>query len=144
MDSLRLVPRESLSPDVPCCRCRTGGQPWDRIAGQAYCPDCEETLVRGEGEPFVVRTEKLPCTVCEQVGTIAYLTLPLNSTVAVALDLCPRHFRRLLGRCLEPSAHAQLRRRLQNLAVPVERVFLLHDTFYDAQGRALLPVPGVE
>src|SRR4051812_49102924 len=44
MESLRLVPGESASTLEPCSRCHATGQRWDRIAGQTFCPDCEESL----------------------------------------------------------------------------------------------------
>jgi hypothetical protein len=55
------------------------------------------------------------------------------------MELCPRHLRGLLGRCLEPTAFNQLRRQLRTLGLHVEDIFLLHGTFYDAQGNPYLP-----
>ena len=140
MDGLRLFPGESLPAPEPCCRCGASGQHWDRIGEQCYCPDCEEGLVRGEGEPLALRTAKHRCAVCDRPGTVPYLTLPLQGSVLLAIDLCPWHFRDLLGRRLAPSAFAQLRRRLQGLRLEADQVFLLHEAFYDPNGRALQPV----
>src|SRR6266498_315097 len=68
MDGLRLFPGESLPAPEPCCRCGASGQHWDRIGEQCYCPDCEEGLVRGEGEPLALRTAKHRCAVCDRPG----------------------------------------------------------------------------
>jgi hypothetical protein len=144
MDSLRLVPGESAPPLEPCSRCHASGQRWDRIAGQTFCPDCEESLVRGESEPLITPTEKRRCCVCDYPATVCYQTLPLDGDTLLALDLCPEHFRALLGRRIEPYAFFQLRRRLLNLGLSVEQVFLLHEAFYDREGQALQPVPEVE
>ena len=45
----------------------------------------------------------------------------------------------LIGRRLGPFAYHQLRRQLAALGLDADDVFLLHDTFYDVQGRALQP-----
>jgi hypothetical protein len=47
--------------------------------------------------------------------------------------------RSLVGRRLEPTAFRQLSRRLSSLGITSEEIFLLHDAFYDRQGRALQP-----
>ena len=140
MDGLRVV-KEELSAQTPCSRCRSAGCPWDRLAGQAMCPDCQEALAQGEGEPFVVRTEKKRCAVCQQAGTVRYLTYPLHSTDPVEMDLCPRHFQSLLARRLERHAYHQLSRQLQTLGFTARQVFLLHEAFYNEQGQSLQPVP---
>jgi hypothetical protein len=140
MDSIRLA-ADDPAPDAPCCQCGGTGQCWDRLAGRPYCPDCEEALVRGEGPPLVVKVEPHRCGICDQAGTVSYWTLPLRSG-AVVLDLCRDHFRDLLGRRLDPVAFAQLRRRLKYVGVGVEQVFLLHDAFYNTDGKALQPVRG--
>ena len=67
------------------------------------------------------------------------LTFPLQSTTPVEMDLCPEHLRALLGRRLGPYAFHQIRRRLHLLGLGVELIFLLHEAFYDEQGRALQP-----
>lgn len=140
MDSLRLLSAKRFSPRDPCSQCEAAGCNWDRIAGRAYCPDCEEALALGEGPVFVARTEKNRCAVCDKIGTVLFLTFPIHSRQAVEADLCPEHFRALLGRSLGPLAFQQLRRRLNEKGVGVEQVFLLHEVFYDAAGRALQPV----
>src|SRR5262245_60034923 len=139
MDSTRTYPPDSVPLWVPCCRCSAAAKGWDRIVGKPYCPNCEEALATGEGPPFVERTEKNRCTVCNCAGTVRFLTFPLNMAVAVEMDLCPEHLRGLLGRRLGAHAFAQLRRRLHAVGVDVGNVFLLHDAFYDAHGRALQP-----
>jgi hypothetical protein len=63
----------------------------------------------------------------------------LQASTPVEIDLCPEHLRGLLGRRLSAPAFGQLRRRLQQLGLDVERIFLLHDAFYDPQGKALQP-----
>jgi hypothetical protein len=140
MESLRLVHANAAETADACCRCGAAGQAWDRLAGAAHCPDCEETLARGEGPPLVARTERRTCLVCDRVGTVAYRTLPLHSAALLEMDLCPEHFRALLSRSLGPFAYHQLCRQLRALRVGPEAVFLLHDAFYDPQGRALQPV----
>jgi hypothetical protein len=140
LDSLRMVPGEKYSAAAPCCRCGTTGQRWDRLAGKPFCPDCQEDLARGEGPPLIERTEPGRCCVCDHGGTIRYLTLPQQTPALLEMDLCPEHFRALLGRRLGPFAFHQVGRQLQALHLTVEQVFLLHDAFYDRQGRALQPV----
>jgi hypothetical protein len=124
---------------LPCCRCASTHRHWDRIAGKAYCPECQEALVLGLGAPFCERTEKKPCAVCGRAGTLCYLTFPLQSTAPIEMDLCSEHLRALLGRRLGPYAFHQIRRRLHLLGLGTELIFLLHDAFYDEQGRALQP-----
>jgi hypothetical protein len=85
------------------------------------------------------RTAKKPCAACGKIGTVCYLTYPLQTSTPVEMDLCPEHLRALLGRRLGPYAFHQLRRRLHLLGLGVELIFLLHDAFYDEQGRALQP-----
>jgi len=38
---------------IPCCRCGLDRDRWDRIAGKTYCPNCQEDLAMGEGEPLI-------------------------------------------------------------------------------------------
>jgi hypothetical protein len=140
VNELRVV-KEALTPRAPCSRCKSAGCPWDRLAGQPVCPDCQEALAQGEGEPFVVRTEKLHCAVCRQAGTVRYLTYPLHSSEPIEIDLCPRHFQALLARRLDRHAYHQLSRQLQTLGFSTRQVFLLHEAFYDEQGHSLQPVP---
>jgi len=95
--------------------------------------------VLGLSAPLAVRTEKNQCAVCSRVGTVRYLTFPLQASTAVEIDLCAEHLRALLGRRLGPYAFHQLRRRLHVLGLGVELIFLLHDAFYDDYGHALQP-----
>lgn len=139
MDSLRVTAVNDESGPIPCCRCEAGDGHWDRIAGKPYCPNCQEMLALGEAEPLVERTRKQRCAVCSQVGTVCYATYPLNATAAVEMDLCPEHLRGLLGRQLGPYAYHQLRRELRMLGLEADAIFLLHDAFYDSNGRALQP-----
>src|SRR5262249_15291458 len=139
MDSLRVVPSDSISPYLPCCRCGRTDRNWDRIAGKAYCPNCQEMLAIGEGPPLVEKTEKQPFTSCNRLGTVCFQSSPLQFDGAVAIDVCPEHLRGLVGRRLGPYAFNQLRRQLKHVGLGVEHLFLLHGAFYDQQGRALQP-----
>jgi hypothetical protein len=141
MEGVRWVKGGGLTPEASCSRCAAVGCPWDRIAGKAVCPDCQEQLALGEGEPLIERAERRPCAVCQQVGTIRYLTYPLHASEPVELDLCPQHFHALLRRRLDRYAFLQLTRQLQSLGMESQHVFLLHEAFYDTHGRPLQPVP---
>src|SRR5438128_12578620 len=98
MDSLRVTKVPDEAGPVGCCRCREGSGHWDRIAGKAYCPNCQELLALGEADPLVERTQKQRCAVCSQIGIVCYATYPLNADAPVEIDLCPEHLRGLLGR----------------------------------------------
>jgi hypothetical protein len=124
---------------MPCCRCASAARNWDRIVDKAYCPDCQEALILGLAAPLSERTEKRTCAVCGRAGTVRFLTYPLQSSTPIEIDLCPEHLRGLLGRRLGPYAFHQLRRRLHVLGLGVEFIFLLHEAFYDQNGRALQP-----
>ncbi len=139
MESLRLIRAPRAAAIMPCCRCHEPHERWDRIAGKAYCPNCEEALIMGEAPPLVERTERRACAVCNQSGSVRYQTFPLRSEAPVEVDLCPAHLRAILGRCLAPGAFQQLRRQLHALDLEVEDIFLLHGAFYDLHGRALQP-----
>ena len=139
MGSLRLAPRQWELATLPCCRCAGGEGCWDRIAGKAYCPGCQEALVLGLADPLVEPTERNPCAACGRIGTVCFLSFPLQAAMPVEIDLCPEHLRGLLGRRLGPPAFGRLRLRLQQLGLNVEHIFLLHDAFYDPQGHALQP-----
>ncbi len=139
MDGMKICPPGSVPLGVPCCRCASHARGWDRIADKAYCPDCQEAIVIGQADPIVERTQKRRCTVCSSEGTVPFCTFPLNALQAVEMDLCPEHLRRLLSRRLGTHAFAQLRRQLTQLGLNVNDIFLLHDAFYDTQGRALQP-----
>jgi hypothetical protein len=139
MNSLRLASLETVPQSNGCCRCLEANYRWDRIAGQAYCPNCQELLAQGEAEPLVLATEKKPCAVCNRVGTVCYLTYPLEAKAPIEMELCPEHLRALIGRRLTPPAFHQLRGQLADLGLEVEEIFLLHGAFYDSKGRAFLP-----
>ena len=139
MESLRYVPVNAVPPLVSCCRCGNRERSWDRIAGRAYCPNCQEMLALGEGQPLVERTENNRCAICHKQGTICFHSFPLRGAQAVAIDLCSEHVRGLIGRRLGPYAFNQLRRQLSQLGVDVDEMFLLHSAFYDGNGRALQP-----
>ncbi|MCS7044772.1 MAG: hypothetical protein NZO58_00295 [Gemmataceae bacterium] len=139
MDSLRLAPVGSVFPKIACSRCGDDSRRWDRIAGKSYCPSCIELLALGEAAPLIEKTERRRCAVCHHQGTLRYLTFPLHSRRPVEMDLCAEHLRALLGRRLGPHAYEQLRRQLHALGLETRELFLLHEAFYDAQGRALQP-----
>jgi hypothetical protein len=139
MSSIRLAAADSFTLWTPCCRCGATALGWDAIAGQSYCPSCEEAIVQGDGEPLIATTQRRQCCVCPTVGTVTVQTYPLNASRPLEMDLCPTHLRALLGRRLGVSAYSQLRRQLAGLGLEVHDVFLLHEAFYDSLGRALLP-----
>ena len=139
MDSMRIAPAGNVALWQPCCRCGQQALGWDRINSKPYCPGCQEALIQGDGEPLVTATCRRKCTVCATLGSITVQTFPLNTSRPVEMDLCAKHVRGLLGRKLGGHAYAQLRRQLSHLGVDVHDVFLLHEAFYDAQGRALQP-----
>src|SRR5262249_36542472 len=108
MKSLRMVPNQRLPAVLPCCRCASAECSWDRIAAKAYCPECQEALVMGLADALVERTEKNHCGICSRVGTVRFLTFPLQIPTPVEMDLCPEHLRALLGRRLSTVAFDQL------------------------------------
>ncbi|MFL5245127.1 MAG: hypothetical protein ACJ8FY_23740 [Gemmataceae bacterium] len=141
---MRKIAWNAVTPPTPCTRCRATGCQWDRIAGKAMCPDCQEDLALGRGEPFIERTEKHRCTVCSHLGTVRYITFPLVPTDPVEMDLCADHFRGLISRRLLPHSFLKLRRLLNTLELRTEQLFLLHEAFYDERGQALQPALEVE
>jgi hypothetical protein len=141
MDGLHWITDSGQSPHAPCSRCQATGCPWDQLAGKAICPDCQELLAQGEGEPLIERAQKRPCAVCGQIGTISFVTFPLHAPTALGIDLCPRHIHALLARRLDRGSYFQLARQMQNLGLASRQVFLLHEAFYDEQGRSLQPLP---
>jgi hypothetical protein len=140
MECVRLAPAESVFPKLPCCRCADPARFWDRIGGKTYCPGCVESVVTGQGQPIAERADHRRCAICHHAVTLRYLTFPLQSRRPVELDLCGEHLRALAARRLGPHAFGQLRRQVQRLGLDVSVIFLLHDAFYDEQGRALQPV----
>jgi hypothetical protein len=139
MESIRLAPNGSVFPQNPCCRCGDQTRAWDRLAGKTYCPNCLEALAMGEADPVVEKTDKRRCTICHHLGTVRFLTFPLSSRRPIEMDLCSEHLRAMVGRRLGPHAFEQLRRQLFPLGFEVANIFLLHEAFYDEQGRALQP-----
>ena len=139
MECIRLAPTDSVFPLIPCCRCVDASRSWDRIAGKTYCPSCLEALAVGEAEALAERTDRRRCSVCNHKGTLRYLTFPLHSRRPVEIDLCGEHLRSLVGRRLGPHAYEQLKRQLRQLGLNPAAIFLLHDAFYDRNGRALQP-----
>src|SRR5271169_3754510 len=91
MDSVRLAPPDSVVVSAPCCRCDAKERPWDRIAGKAYCPTCQEALAVGESEPLIERAEKRLCAACSHQGTVCLVTVPLDSRRPVEIDVCAHH-----------------------------------------------------
>jgi len=140
MECVRLAPAESVFPRLPCCRCADRARFWDRIGGKTYCPGCVEAVIAGEAEPISERADRRRCAICHHPVTLRYLTFPLQSRRPVEFDLCGEHLRSLAARRLGPHAFTQLRRQLHGLRLDVAMIFLLHDAFYDEQGRALQPV----
>jgi hypothetical protein len=139
MDSVRLAKTGKYCARSRCRLCSDDRGTWDRIAEKAYCPNCEERLILGEAPAVVERTARRRCAVCSRMGAVGYVTFPLNSEQALEMDLCPDHLRTLLGRRLGPHAYHQLSRQLQGLGIQADKVFLLHEAFYDCHGRALQP-----
>jgi hypothetical protein len=143
MEGLRLLTGRKGWPQAPCSRCQATGLSWDQSGGKPICPDCQEVLALGEGPPLVERTESRPCVVCGHLGAISYLTLPLHTETPLEIDFCARHFRALLHRRLDCFALERLAEKLAALGMARRQIFLLHETFYDEEGRALQPVPGL-
>lgn len=143
MEGLRLIKASGHSQLAPCSRCQSTGCPWDRIGENVICPDCQEQLALGEGEPLVEKVRPLACAVCGHMGTVRYLTFPLHARDPMEIDLCSEHFHAFIGRRLDRSAFRILSRRLQALGLSVRQVFLLHEAFYDERGHPIQPVPEV-
>jgi len=139
MNALRTLTADAEAAPTLCSRCLASGCPWDRIGGTSICPDCQEMLIRGEGEPIRLNSEPHRCAACGLSGTVPFVTVPLRAR-AVVIDLCPTHLRALLGRRLECAAFQELARQLLGLNLVPGRIFLLHEAFYDRNGFALQPV----
>jgi hypothetical protein len=69
------------------------------------------------------------------------LTYPLHGRTPVEMDLCGEHLRALIGRRLGPAVFWELCRKLAELGLQREQVFLLHEAFYDSKGQSLQPIP---
>jgi hypothetical protein len=139
MSGLRSLTADDEAAPTICGRCRATGCPWDRIGGVSVCPDCQELMIRGEGEPLRLHSQPHRCAACGNSGTLPFVTVPLRAR-PVVIDLCALHLRELLGRRLEPEAFLELARQLLELQLVPGRIFLLHEAFYDRQGQALQPV----
>jgi hypothetical protein len=63
---------------------------------------------------------------------------------ALAFDLCPEHFRALIGRRLDRRTFRKLRTELFRLGLAPQHIFLLHEAFYDERGQALQPALEME
>jgi hypothetical protein len=144
MDGLRVVAPECVTPLEACGRCGAEGCRWDRVNDRPYCPDCQEALIQGHADPVTLRTERRRCTLCNRLGCLRFLTFPLRAPEPVEMDLCGAHFRALLGRRLDPSGYARLRRQLGTLSLSPQTIFLLHEAFYDDDGQALQPAVEAE
>ena len=94
----------------------------------------------GVKRPLRQQVARKPCAICGREGTLPYLTYPLHATAPVEIDLCGGHFEALLGRRLERNSFRVLERQLRLLGVGVKQIFLLHEAFYDRQGRSLQPI----
>src|SRR5436305_846728 len=126
MSGLRLITEVASTPMEPCARCLAGGCPWDRVAGDPMCPDCQEALALGLSAPLRLRVEMRPCAICGRDGTLPYLTYPLHAAAPIEIDLCGNHFEALLGRRLERNSFRVLERQLKLIGVGVKQIFLLH------------------
>jgi hypothetical protein len=139
MDSVRLANAEPVFPRLPCTVCGDSHGHWDAIAGKPYCPNCLESLAVGEADALIVRADRRRCGICYHLGTLTFHTFPLHWHRPIEMDLCGDHLRGLIARRLGPHAFEQLRRQLSGLDLEVNRIFLLHEAFYDVHGRALQP-----
>jgi hypothetical protein len=144
MNNMRMANPGSYALWKPCCRCGDMALGWDRIADKPYCPACEEAIVQGEADPLIETTLRRPCSACYTVGTVTVQIFPLKASQPLEVDLCPEHLRGLLGRKLGEAAYAELRRGLAGLGLDIHDIFLLHEAFYDAHGRALQPTADPE
>lgn len=139
MAPLRTVRLEDDRTDIPCDRCGAHPGTWDRVAGRPWCPECQESLAQAEADAVRLRTERQACSICGKIGTVRFVTFPLGSRRGVAMDLCGKHFRALLGRRLDVFSFFQLSRQLAPLSLSTRHIFLLHEAFYDGHGHALQP-----
>jgi hypothetical protein len=142
MEGVRWIEADRAALQAPCTACAAAGCPWDRLAGRALCPDCQERLALGEGPPLVAKVEKRLCMACAQAGTLRFQTFPLQSNRVLEIDLCGTHVHALLQRRLDRAAYRQLSHQLASLGVAMREVFLLHEAFYDEFGHPLQPVCG--
>jgi hypothetical protein len=144
MESLRLAPGLSKPAFLPCSRCGNDDRDWDRIGARVFCTGCQESLILGRAAPLRLATVPRRCAACSAPGTVPFVTFPLRLRTPIEMQLCGPHMRCLLARDLPAPAFHRLRRRLAALRIDVQSVFLLHDAFYDARGRALQPAPELD
>lgn len=140
MPSIRRITPPEGSHLLPCTGCGAVGSAWDRLDGRGVCPDCQESLILGESQPVTLRTVLGSCAICLDRRVVPYVTMPRHGNLAIAVDLCPLHFRHLLGRRLTRLEFRQLHRALGAVGLVPGMLFLTHDGFYDAKGRAIDPV----
>lgn len=144
MPSMRRLPANRVHPQ-PCCRCGDSTMRWDQLARKTYCPNCLEELAAGNADPPLSEpTQKGVCAACNHVGTISFLTWPLNRDDPVEFDLCNEHVQAVAGRRLRPYPFELLKNQLIELGLDVSQIFLLHGAFYNQDGAALQPVLPVE
>lgn len=122
-----------------CSRCAIGAGFWDLIGGNAICPDCEMRLILNEGPGLVCQLVGHRCVLCGAIGTVPYETW-VRKRRNIELDLCPKHFRRLLSRDLKRRDVRGLWEWLAELGLCPGDFFFLNGSFYDERGRALMPV----
>jgi hypothetical protein len=144
MERLRVLAGTKMPGMAECSRCATGHRHWDRVGGKPICPNCQEAMIQGEAAPLIERAEPRRCVVCGKIGTIRFLTYPINAAQPIELDICGEHLQALVGRRLGPFAYHQLRRQLRNVQLHPEDVFLLHSAFYNLEGKALRPAVEVQ
>jgi hypothetical protein len=140
MNPVRIC-EENIQPG-PCFQCCDHSRAWDRIAGTTMCPNCQEKLAAGEAQYFRLPVQKRICAACSHEGVVLYMTWTKKEETyqAIEIDLCGRHVKDMIGRCLDSDAFRDLEGQLNQLGVDVSQVFLLHGAFYDGAGQALQPV----
>ena len=143
MESLRLAPGLSKPAFLPCSRCGNDNRDWDRIGSRVFCTGCQESLILGRAAPLRLQPRPALCGLL-RTGTVPFLTFPLRSRTPIEMQLCGPHLHACWHHELPAPALHRLRRRLAALRIDVQSVFLLHDVFYDARGRALQPAPELE
>lgn len=126
-----------------CALCKMKGCPWDEIDSVPLCPDCLEGLAAGEIEAVkfsVIRSAH--CCICRSLGAVRFVTVPLRTPahMVTTLGFCPLHLRALVGRSLDHKDFGYLAVLLAAFGLRTYQVFLLHEAFYDQDGRAVDPV----
>lgn len=137
MSPIRISPAATTEPTCVACPARG---PWDVIATSAYCPKCEEELVRDETDtPLQATLQQNRCALCDALRTLPFKTQLLETGSTLEIDLCVFHLRQFLGRCLSIRDFSDLRRQIRALDESEQDVFLLHDAFYSPLGVAQRP-----